>query len=169
MVTDINTSEKTTIPTQKSVLNKSDEKVSNNNQNIRKTINNKKPKQKEETNNKTNRQFVCDFIGCGKQFKSKFYLWKHRTIHCETFVCDFIGCGFKTRRAVGFRDHLNVHNGVKPHKCNFCDEEFSSESSRKKHQANYHYSEMNMGESYKCQVEGCGREFNDSFGKCFGY
>ena len=121
--------------------------------------------------NKTNRQFVCDFIGCGKQFKSKVYLRKHRKIHripgSEIFVCDFIGCGYQTHSAVAFRDHLNIHSGLKPHKCKFCDKAFASESVWRTHQAKSHYSQMNTGESYKCRVKGCGRLFNNLPGRCY--
>ena len=111
-VTDINTSKRRrSTQTTKSIFNrKAMKRIFNNNQKIiRKTINNKKskPKQSDETNdkNKTNRQFVCDFKGCGKQFKSKVYFGKHRKTHMnsgsDVFICDFIGCGYQTQKPKG--------------------------------------------------------------------
>ena len=106
-VTDINTSEKTTIPTKKSILIKSDEMF------VTKPIYEKiKPKPSEETNinNNTNKQFMCDFIGCG----------------------------YQTYNENTLKEHHNIHTGLTPYKCNLCEKSFNSKRSVSRHLARVH-------------------------------
>ena len=133
-VTDIYKSEKTTIRTKKSILNKSDEKIVT--KPIYETI---QPKASEETNinNNTNKQFICDSIGCNYQ-----------TINEQVF-----------------RDHHNIHSGLKPYECNLCDKTFHLKKSLAGHRATVH---KNIG-SIKCPVDGCERLFIDQIGSTINH
>ena len=42
------------------------------------------------------------------------------------FICNFIGCGYQTNWEYLFKDHLNIHSGLKPYECQLCDKAFHS-------------------------------------------
>ena len=78
------------------------------------------------------------------------------------FICSFIGCGYQTYVEQIFKDHLNIHSGLKPYECDFCDKTFHSKRTMFLHRALKH---SNIG-SIKCPVKGCERKFIDQFGRC---
>ncbi|XP_050079738.1 zinc finger protein ZFP2-like [Anopheles maculipalpis] len=107
-----------------------------------------------------NHSFVC--IECGKAFREKNLLHRHRQTHVQdrTHRCTVCEAAFKTRSTLtkharshedtkryrctlceqqfayksGFDKHLDWHNGVKRFECEHCSKRFSQRGNLKEHQ-----------------------------------
>uniref|UniRef100_A0A182RD39 Zinc finger protein n=1 Tax=Anopheles funestus TaxID=62324 RepID=A0A182RD39_ANOFN len=107
-----------------------------------------------------NRSFVC--IECGKAFREKNLLHRHRQTHVQDRAhrCTVCEAAFKTRSTLtkharshentkryqcticeqqftyksGFDKHLDWHNGVKRFECEHCSKRFSQRGNLKEHQ-----------------------------------
>uniref|UniRef100_A0A182QS20 Uncharacterized protein n=1 Tax=Anopheles farauti TaxID=69004 RepID=A0A182QS20_9DIPT len=107
-----------------------------------------------------NHSFVC--IDCGKAFRERNLLYRHRQTHQEdrSHRCTVCTAAFKTRSTLskhvrshddtkryrctmcdqqfayksGYDKHLNWHNGVKPFECEHCSKRFSQRGNLKEHQ-----------------------------------
>ncbi|XP_053669298.1 zinc finger protein 883-like [Anopheles marshallii] len=107
-----------------------------------------------------NHSFVC--IECGKAFREKNLLHRHRQTHAQDRVhrCTVCEAAFKTRSTLtkharshentkryqcticqqqfayksGFDKHLDWHNGVKRYECEHCSKRFSQRGNLKEHQ-----------------------------------
>uniref|UniRef100_A0A0E3W296 Uncharacterized protein n=1 Tax=Anopheles gambiae TaxID=7165 RepID=A0A0E3W296_ANOGA len=107
-----------------------------------------------------NHSFVC--IECGKAFREKNLLHRHRQTHVQDRLhrCTVCEAAFKTRSTLtkharshegtkryrcticdqqfayksGYDKHLDWHNGVKPFECEHCSKRFSQRGNLKEHQ-----------------------------------
>ena len=104
---------------------------------------------------------------CGKKFNHQHFLRKHEAIHSEkTVPCQYCGrlygneeklkhhiynihppdekkmecsiCNKKFRNKQGFEDHMNVHSGLKPYACLYCDTNFQNKANRYAHTRKLH-------------------------------
>ena len=65
---------------------------------------------------------------------------KHHTLvhhtpdHLMPFVCKFENCtkGFVFKGAL--EQHMNIHLGIKPHKCKYCDAAFADIGNKRMHE-----------------------------------
>jgi len=94
---------------------------------------------------------VCNV--CGKGFKYKYHLTKHRVVHTKErlFVCDQCNKSYSDGQVLA-RHKKSVHEGVK-YECQECGEQFSDKSGRAKHYKCVHLKEK----MYKCPK--CGVRF----------
>ena len=81
----------------------------------------------------------CKF--CDKLFHTSFNLKRHiNTMHTDAktrpFQCQECEKGFYFKHL--FRDHMNVHTGIKPYKCDFCETQFQNASNRIAHVKKIH-------------------------------
>ncbi|XP_052903503.1 zinc finger protein 883-like [Anopheles moucheti] len=114
----------------------------------------------ESVHSHDNHSFVC--IECGKAFREKNLLHRHRQTHAQDRVhrCTVCEAAFKTRSTLtkharshentkryqcticqqrfvyksGFDKHLDWHNGVKRFECEYCSKRFSQRGNLKEHQ-----------------------------------
>lgn len=104
----------------------------------------------------TERNFICDFEGCGKAFKGKRDLRGHKSRHETKNVKNFgcINCGLKLKSKYSLNRHLLIHDGIKQHACTFCSKSFAQKTELNKHMR------CHVGENtYECSFPAC----NDSF------
>ena len=83
---------------------------------------------------KTENVFTCDT--CPKIFKTKKGLSQHRQTHDKNsrkLCCPQEECGMKFYNKTSFDNHMNVHNGIKPHKCRDCGKAYADSGARNKH------------------------------------
>ena len=78
---------------------------------------------------------------CGKLFHTKLYLNRHiKQKHADesekTFQCAQCGKGFITRDS--YEGHLNMHAGVKPVQCRYCDLRYQNRSNAIAHEKKAH-------------------------------
>ena len=95
----------------------------------------KKACDRQETEN----VFTCDT--CPKIFKTKKGLSQHRQTHDKNsrkLCCPQEECGMKFYNKTSFDNHMNVHNGIKPHKCRDCGKAYADSGARNKHFRKYH-------------------------------
>ena len=79
---------------------------------------------------------VFTFDTCPKIFKTKKGLSQHRQTHDMNFrklCCPQEKCGKKFYNKTSFDNHMNVHNGIKPHKCRNCGKAYADSGARNKH------------------------------------
>ena len=72
------------------------------------------------------------------QKDKKFYLLKvlnkgtHRAQ--QLLLCKFKDCGKKFSRKCGLKDHLMIHDNIKPFGCEYCDKHFTQLGNKDVHQ-----------------------------------
>ena len=75
----------------------------------------------EMINVKGEEPYSCSY--CDKKFKIKNGLKKHHKTHHKNsriFCCFQKECGNKFYNKDSYDNNMNIHNGIKPHKCNKC-------------------------------------------------
>jgi KRAB domain-containing zinc finger protein len=78
---------------------------------------------------------------CDKMFKTKHYLRNHmRAAHVpdemKKFVCGQCGKGFTERNT--YEGHVNMHLGLKPYRCRYCDMRYQNASNKLNHEKSRH-------------------------------
>ena len=96
--------------------------------------------------------FVCQM--CKREFTTKFSLANHiKSAHLgiqKTYMCPTCGKSFNQIRS--YRQHANVHAGIRPYVCEICGKGFTYDSSLKDHR----YMHDNI-RRFSCQT--CGKAF----------
>jgi len=71
-------------------------------------------------------EVLCPFEECGRRYASKYSLFRHYLVHNpkKEHLCSY--CGKKFGLIQYLRDHMNLHTGEKPYKCDSegCNEAF---------------------------------------------
>ena len=88
------------------------------------------------------RLFCCPIEDCTKNYKSKFTLKKHIEIwhlHRVSFQCRICNKGFVSKQ--NLREHIFIHQNIKPFRCSFCGKKFRQSSQlclhKRSHKKNY--------------------------------
>lgn len=105
-----------------------------------------------ESHNKKTHSISCRCKICGLSVARKSCLRKHMLrVHPEKcnarFSCPQSPCKAAFDDEESYNDHLNIHNGNKPHNCCHCQKSFSTRSSLKFHE-NSHSGDR---KSYQCR------------------
>jgi len=87
----------------------------------------------------TERKHICPI--CSKSFKILSHLNRHKETHldineCKHFECEF--CQKKFRKNWKLKEHLRIHTGEKPYKCDQCDYSAALLGNLRKHQRTVH-------------------------------
>ncbi|XP_076869586.1 general transcription factor IIIA, b [Brachyhypopomus gauderio] len=137
---------------------------------------------------KEERHYVCDYEGCGKEFRKKNRLRTHKCEHTNVFPfqCHFEDCGKKYAALKTLKKHESVHDGYpcveegcsfrgktwteyQTHRksehretlqCDQCTKVFSQAWFLKKHKQFVHMGERRV---FKCTIEGCLRVYTTHF------
>ncbi|XP_052803176.1 zinc finger protein 836-like [Mya arenaria] len=96
--------------------------------------------------------FKCEV--CNREFTTKFSLGNHiKSAHLDmkkTYSCPTCGRTFSQIRS--YRQHANVHAGIRPYVCEICDKSFTYDKSLKEHR--YMHDQVRR---FSCQQ--CGKAF----------
>jgi len=106
----------------------------------------------------TGRTYVCEFPGCGKEYKKRHHLKEHERKHTGDmkYACEV--CGKRFYIQAHMKRHLYSHTGIKPHVCRWkCGAIFASYGGRMKHERINHYEENPL--QSECDI--CGRPFKN--------
>lgn len=103
--------------------------------------------------------FTCRFKDCNQKFGNRSELMRHAMTHPDNekrkFICSYCGKGMCSTQSL--RDHINMHNGEKPHRCDQCDKCFSKVSTLSRHRM------IHSGKKpYVCDIDGCQQAYRDS-------
>ena len=101
-------------------------------------------------------KFTCGF--CGKKLRSRSGLDQHLNVHTgiKPFKCEVPNCGKTFVCNANLTKHARVHSDEKPYVCEVCEQGFKRNQSRKDHMANKHG--KGVVKKYECEV--CGRTFS---------
>ena len=70
--------------------------------------------------------FVCTELDCGKHFKLKASLERHkRVVHADGVAHDCPVCGTRCADKGTLARHMYTHTGLKPYSCNMCSTMFT--------------------------------------------
>lgn len=71
---------------------------------------------------------------CNTTFSTQHNLKVHiNTVHYKmySYSCTVCGQGFNTRER--FQDHMNMHNGIRSHRCQYCGRQFTFKTNLRQH------------------------------------
>ena len=78
---------------------------------------------------------------CGKCIKRKamnrHIMYLHTPDHLKPYVCQICKKGFVYKLA--FSDHMNIHLGLRPYNCEFCNATFNNHSNKRMHERTTHH------------------------------
>ena len=65
----------------------------------------------DENETKNKKQYICEWIGCEKQFTKYCYLKTHRMRHknSEKYKCEYEGCSKEYKNREDLKRHMNIH------------------------------------------------------------
>lgn len=86
----------------------------------------------DETN--VDEEFACEI--CGKKYRCKSSLRKHRKIHDAPLKCDLCVKGFSSEDS--YNRHMKLHDGFRPFKCDHCYNTFTAAGHLKTHMKRLH-------------------------------
>lgn len=143
-----------------------------------------------ETDEKTNTRFRCNFEGCPKTYSSAGNLKAHTKSHTGDYMfkCIEDGCGKAFLNSHSLKIHVRVHTKDRPYGCDVqdCSKTFTTLYRLKAHQRVHNGTTFNCQESgcvkffttlsdlrkhqrvhsgekpYRCEVEGCDKSFRNS-------
>jgi uncharacterized Zn-finger protein len=79
------------------------------------------------------KRFECIYLNCARKFSYKWMLERHYNSHfCfKLFKCKVQGCDKSYKSKENLQLHVqNIHEGVKPYTCSYCDSKFSHRNGR---------------------------------------
>ena len=71
-----------------------------------------------------------------RKYMSSHMMRFHTPDNLKPFVCKICTKGFLYKNQID--DHMNIHYGLKPHKCKYCDQTFANVSNKLAHQRSTH-------------------------------
>eukprot|EP00344_Euplotes_crassus_P012190 CAMPEP_0197004224 /NCGR_PEP_ID=MMETSP1380-20130617/20725_1 /TAXON_ID=5936 /ORGANISM="Euplotes crassus, Strain CT5" /LENGTH=259 /DNA_ID=CAMNT_0042422953 /DNA_START=15 /DNA_END=794 /DNA_ORIENTATION=+ len=78
-----------------------------------------------------------------------------------TYICKYDGCNKTFAKACNFLDHVRMHEGIKPYKCNRCSKEFVQKCNLKKHFKRHLSATLEERKVYKCTI--CQKGFTERY------
>ena len=99
--------------------------------------------------------FLCSV--CGQKFLRKSDLKAHLVTHVtgkKRYLCPVDSCEKSFHRQVHYKDHMNMHNNIKPYQCSKCMKQFFFRGSLDSH----------VKACMRLQLYSC-----DECGRCFSY
>jgi hypothetical protein len=104
------------------------------------------------------RHFRCTVPNCGKIFRFKSEVMRHRVIHFNSrpFDCPHEGCKKSFKRADALDNHLRIHTKEMPFECGLpgCGQKFTTKAGLR-----YHFLKHNDEKTYSCSFPGCDKSF----------
>lgn len=78
-----------------------------------------------------------------------------------TYICKYQGCDKHFTKACNFLDHVRMHEGIKPYKCNKCSKEFVQKCNLKKHFKRHLSVTLEERKVFKCSK--CHKGFTERY------
>lgn len=77
------------------------------------------------------------------------------------YKCGYQGCGKVLQKPWNLLDHVRMHEGVKPYKCQWCGKGFTQKGNLKKHSRQHINPNVNARKRYSCRL--CGKGYTERY------
>lgn len=79
----------------------------------------------------------------------------------KKLVCKVPGWGKVFEKKWNFKDHIRMHMGEKPYKCDLCDKAFTQKGNLAKHKRQHQFSDLKARKVHQCEI--CFKKFTEKY------
>ena len=102
-----------------------------------------------------------DYLMESHPYEIKYILNKKTNRKLKRMVCKFPGCDKIFEKKWNFKDHIRMHKGETPYRCEECNRSFTQRGNLVKHQRQHKFKSLKSRKIHKCSI--CSKAFTEKY------